>query len=462
MTKKNQSAAARRARAAQQAGSPTPYTALLRATPPSGAAAWSLRTLFVQLAVTAPGDTAEQRRECAQLVADAWATLTGLAGDEYPAAATVMPLHSETADEPGFVQVVATVQALRDWTSKFALADTADDLRRTALHAVAERWPKLGEYASALEELDAAELGRRVVVLAEAGVRTRGIDPRLAALLPPPERTGRRNVSMVPVVAGGEGKTIAVSELDVDAAGRGRRPAAVDLDPQPNLTAWSDVQEELAGGWPYRLVDARWQGWLTAGNGLYKASYGFKREGLEEPWPYARIVAERGPVRPVNHEIEGDDSAERLAALWQQAGRKAVASTLVALYLAEQRLPRLVFGGPHPLTSGREGSWESERLLSLAWGIGEELSEKPKRYDEAAAEGIADILEGWVRHPESYTEVAETLSALFGRHADRAGGWKAVADQWFQPGARAGHDLIFGVATWLMKSSAGFDPDLYR
>ncbi|MBP0454009.1 hypothetical protein J5Y04_31375 [Kitasatospora sp. RG8] len=67
-------------------------------------------------------------------------------------------------------------------------------------------------------------------------------------------------------------------------------------------------------------------------------------------------------------------------------------------------------------------------------------------------------------HPQAYTEVADHLSVLFGRHSDRAGGWRAVADQPFQPGASAGHhsDTVFAVATWLMKNSTSFDPDQYR
>ncbi|MFJ5121863.1 hypothetical protein [Kitasatospora sp. NPDC088548] len=459
MTKKNTSRAAARARQAQQAGSTAPYTALLRGTAQSGGGTPSLRTLPVALGVSAPCRTAAERRECAQVVADALTELTDLNGAQYPATAHVLVL--TTQDVPDFVVLMASVNALRDWSGPHATDEAVDDMKRALLTALAERWPDEEQYAVGIEAIGNHRFNAAKLTLTEDQVHSTAPGFVLDQAAAQPTRSA---VQLAPVVRGGEGKTIAISDQSAAADGHGRHPVVVDVDSQPDLTAWSDAQEEPPGGWPYRLVDAQWQGWLTAGNGLYRASYSFKREGLEQPWPYARIVAERGPVRPVNHEIEGDDSAERLAALWEQAGRKAVASTLVALYRAEQRLPRLVFGGPHPLTSGREGSWESERLLSLAWEIGEELSEKPRRYDEAVAEGIADIVEGWVRHPESYTEVADHLSVLFGRHADRAGGWKAVADQQFQPGARVGQgsDTVFAVATWLMKSSTGFDADQYR
>ncbi|MFE2911384.1 hypothetical protein [Kitasatospora indigofera] len=449
MTKKNTSRAAARARAAQQAGSTTPYTALLRAGAPAVSGEPSVRTLGVQLLVTTPSTRTEDRRTWAQVVVDSWAQLTSAAGGRYPAAGSILPLAS-SASRPGLVGVTALVDVLRDWSSPTALPDTLEDLRRAALAAVTARWPAPGNSA-VISELEADVLDVYRDTVAAAGVRTRDIDPRLAALLQPLAGSAPE-----------EGSPIAISGPSTE--GVHGRPAVAGADDLADRTDWSDVQEEPAGGWPYRLVDAEWRGWLTARNGLYRADYGFEREGLEELWPYARIVAERGPVRPVNHDIAGDNSAERLAALWEQAGRKALASTLVALHRVKQRLPRPEFGGPHPLTAGRAGSWESQVLLSLGRGIGKELSEKPKRYDETVAEGIADVLEGWVRHPEAYTEVADNLASQFSDHADRAGGWQVVADQWFQPGARAGHrpDTVFRVATLLMKNSSDFDPDLYR
>ncbi|WP_051710372.1 AAA family ATPase [Streptomyces sp. NRRL S-350] len=269
------------------------------------------------------------------------------------------------------------------------------------------------------------------------------------------EPDARPAVPIASATPGGEGKTTHAVDLRAGLAEYGQRVVLVDLDSQNDARLSAASQEEPAGGWPYRLVDAQWQGWLTAGNGLYRASSSLNRPGLEEPWPYARIVAERGPVRPVNHPVEGDDSTERLAALWDKAGRKAVASTLVALYRAVLRFPASLYG-PHPLTSGREGSWESARLLNLAYTVGGDLDDRPKRFDPEVADGVADVLEGWVRRPETYTEVAENLAGIFGRYADRAGGWTKVADQWLQPGARAGHDpdTVFAVGSWLLLGSS--------
>jgi hypothetical protein len=203
---------------------------------------------------------------------------------------------------------------------------------------------------------------------------------------------------------------------------------------------------------PYRLVDVNWQGWHPSGNsGLYEADYGFER-ALDEPWSYERIAEERGPIRPVVFVPDADEA--EAARLLQLAGKKAAASALAALYRAFKHFPG---AHPHPLLAGREGSWESQRIRQLAWTIGGKLDEKPTRIHEETAAGLAAIVISWASRPDSYTEVAENYANLFSRHADAAGGWPAVADQWLQPGRGPGHDAdtVHAVGSYLLSTSDG-------
>lgn len=203
---------------------------------------------------------------------------------------------------------------------------------------------------------------------------------------------------------------------------------------------------------PYRVVDSTGQGWHRTNPG-YAADYGFRR-GLEDSLSYQQLLEQRGPLRPVVPVPDAD--AKEMAQLLQEAGQKAAASVLAALHRVVLRHPGKP-GGPHPMRAGREGSWESEVMVSLAWHIGCDLDEKPKRLEEATVAGMARIVESWITRPDTYTEVAENLAWLFGRHADQVGGWPAVADRWLQPGAGPGHSkaVIHKVGGYLLSTSAG-------
>ena len=65
---------------------------------------------------------------------------------------------------------------------------------------------------------------------------------------------------------GGAGKTTLVAQLAVALAAQGRRVAAVDIDPQASLGAWSELRDQAAAYTPIRVVKS--PGWkldLTLG-----------------------------------------------------------------------------------------------------------------------------------------------------------------------------------------------------
>ncbi|MFD8014307.1 hypothetical protein [Streptomyces sp. NPDC058955] len=172
-------------------------------------------------------------------------------------------------------------------------------------------------------------------------------------------------------------------------------------------------------------------------------------------------MATRSPVRPMEPATEEECAA--LEAALTGAGRKAAASLLVALYrlvLAEADADRgsgeLRRGGAqYRVMAGREGSWESAVMVRLAWDVGAELAEKPKRYDEAAVEEIVRVVTGWVYGPDRYVEVAAGLAGEFSAVADRAGGWEAVADRYLQRHQRVGHPdhVVERIQHYLMSQS---------
>ncbi|MFF3731012.1 hypothetical protein ACFYXM_11980 [Streptomyces sp. NPDC002476] len=210
---------------------------------------------------------------------------------------------------------------------------------------------------------------------------------------------------------------------------------------------------------PYRVVDRMYQGWHQRGDGLYAADAGWRRD-LEDQ-SYEALVESRGPVRPVDAATAGESAA--LEAALTGAGRKAAASLLVALYrlvLAEadeqrESGERRQGGAQYRIMAGREGSWESEAMVRLAWDIGAELAEKPKRYDEAAVAEIVRVVTGWVTGPDRYVEVAASLAGKFSEVADRAGGWAAVADRYLQRHQQVGRPdhVVESVQHYLMSQS---------
>ncbi|MCZ0983909.1 hypothetical protein O1L60_44910 [Streptomyces diastatochromogenes] len=122
------------------------------------------------------------------------------------------------------------------------------------------------------------------------------------------------------------------------------------------------------------------------------------------------------------------------------AGRKAAATVLVAAFRLLEKDARAgrTEGARNWLIAGREGSHESANLSGLAWNLGADLDEKPKRYDAAAVDELVRVIEGWVSGPDRYVEVAANLASLFSSVADEAGGWAAVADQYLQRHQRVG------------------------
>lgn len=63
---------------------------------------------------------------------------------------------------------------------------------------------------------------------------------------------------------GGAGKTTLAAHLALTWAGRGRRVALVDIDPQASLTAWHGLREETFGAGRTGLDFAAITGWRTA------------------------------------------------------------------------------------------------------------------------------------------------------------------------------------------------------
>lgn len=207
---------------------------------------------------------------------------------------------------------------------------------------------------------------------------------------------------------------------------------------------------------PHRVVDAQDQGWYLVGDGLYHADYGSIR-GLE-PLPYDQLAEQRGPLRPVLP-VTDEDEAAIIAAL-TEAGPKAAGSLLAALYslfLAEARSAALDGRRADRLLAGREGSWESAGLPTLAWEMGSQVAEKPSRFHQMTVLRLTAVVDRWVTDPERYTEVAETLAAIFGQVADAAGGWDKVADRYLQPGGRwaqNGTERLYG---YLMSTAETLD-----
>jgi hypothetical protein len=191
---------------------------------------------------------------------------------------------------------------------------------------------------------------------------------------------------------------------------------------------------------PYRLVDCNDLGWWHNGDGRFCASDHFV-SGLP-PTPYATLITQRGPVRPV--EPITDVDAQVLTTALVEAGPLAAGSVLVALFR--------LFRGPdlptapersasmedraRKLVAGRSGSWEADAIRSLAWGPGCDLADKPKRFHASTVEAIVDMVWQWVTDPLRFTEVAETLASEFDQVTRTAGGWDNVADRFLIPGSR--------------------------
>jgi hypothetical protein len=212
---------------------------------------------------------------------------------------------------------------------------------------------------------------------------------------------------------------------------------------------------------PYRVVDREGQGWYLASTGdggtTYKASYGWQRDLPDVP-DLGELAEMRGPLRPVLSVTDADQ--EQLEAQLRQAGRKAVTTLAAALATTYQGLRKQLGGRAiQHIKAGREGSWESECLITVII-FGTEL--KPRRVLPEARDALTTMLTGWVTNPDRYTEVAETLAGIVSSYADREhgpDGWKRIADQWLQPGSMAEADFR-ATYQWLYSQSEYFDSGL--
>ncbi|MFD8340670.1 hypothetical protein ACFV42_50070, partial [Streptomyces solisilvae] len=176
-----------------------------------------------------------------------------------------------------------------------------------------------------------------------------------------------------------------------------------------------------------------------------------------ETLDFATLERTRGPLRPVVPPTDEDCAAVKAALVG--AGRRAAGSLLVALYrlVLEDAGAGREGGARYRVMAGREGSWESEDMVRLAWNVGADLAEKKSRFDEAAVAVLVRVVQGWVAGPDVYVEVASNLAGLFSAVADETGGWPAVADRPLQPGQRVGghpEHVVEAVQHYLLSQTA--------
>lgn len=231
----------------------------------------------------------------------------------------------------------------------------------------------------------------------------------------------------------------------------------------------------MAGSrFPYRVVDAFNQGWHPTGGKdekpVYETFTGLHGERIPgRTWD--ELVATRAPLRSVENIT--DEDVATLRTLFGEAGRKTITTLAAALESVHHRVRELHGSlgeaqgsyewARRTLVAGRPGSWESAALLDVVM-FGNELNfAKPgkglhaydvdarraagpsKRVDVGARQAMAAILWRWVTDPDRYTEVAATLAAVVSSYCDDTagpGGWRAVADQWLQPGGLARESFL--------------------
>jgi hypothetical protein len=214
-----------------------------------------------------------------------------------------------------------------------------------------------------------------------------------------------------------------------------------------------------------RVVDAGGLGWYQAGSQAtgfhWTVSYADRR-GISPVPDITALEAARGPLRPVLP-VTGQDEAA-LREQFAAAGRKAVTSLCAALCLVYADLVAGAVDAGEPrsyvarrrLLAGREGSWESGALMELVL-LGMTL--KPSRVDGAARDALGRVILRWVTGPDRYTEVADTLACVVSSFAHEHGGWRAVADQWLQPGGLARDDFT-STYRLLYSHAPDFNPGL--
>ena len=241
-----------------------------------------------------------------------------------------------------------------------------------------------------------------------------------------------------------------------------------------------------SGDYPYRIVDSQQHGWLSRGRGIYEGYDPTEQlgEGRLEPRPLAEIEVEFGPWRPVVPPTA--DERDELHAAFEVAGNRAIGSIASALELVYHQA-RNRFGpwdadidgtaayAQRTLTAGRPGSWEAAAIMDVV-AFGEELNypvssdasaavlratgPNPERVHREARDRIAAVVRAWTNSEDRYTEVPATLSRLVADYADErhgVDGWRAIADQWLQPGS-SDRENVIGTYRLLYGASAHFDP----
>lgn len=176
---------------------------------------------------------------------------------------------------------------------------------------------------------------------------------------------------------------------------------------------------------PYRVADRAGEGWLR--NGPNETYTTYPNRSLGE-LTYEQLAADRGPLRPVGA-MSTEDSNKLALALFQ-AGKKGVATLLVALNRTAQML--IADGGDTAVfTSGRPGSWEAADLRR-ALRLGEDIDDS--RVDPEALETALSLLLKWITGPVQ-PELADGLAGILGDAAKQAqswGGWDAITDEELQ------------------------------
>ncbi len=210
---------------------------------------------------------------------------------------------------------------------------------------------------------------------------------------------------------------------------------------------------EDGSSYPFRLVDAHDRGWFAVGPALYLCAEAEQR-GVE-PTSLEELERERGPVRPVVP--ASDTDLDRLQTAFTDAGPKAVASLLVALFRLAREHAEAEYERSGRMQSGRlyaggEDNWETVAMRSLVWGLGVDLAEKPRRLDESLIAAVREVVDGWVAPGSVYVEVANNITEAFQAAAQAAGGWRALADEHFQVGTRFAHskNSVEAAHAWLM------------
>ncbi|MFE0777596.1 hypothetical protein [Streptomyces sp. NPDC058861] len=202
---------------------------------------------------------------------------------------------------------------------------------------------------------------------------------------------------------------------------------------EPRTLSWMYLHPTLAEGgpayetYPERIVDIRSRGWSHTGRGRYAVDFREER-GLPER-TYDELAAIDGPLSVVEPPYPGN--AEEVVERLVEAGERAAGSLLVALHRLDASYREWSAESGEPtcsLTAGQEEAWETKAMMDLVRGQGAVLAGQPARYSETAVTELHEELEGWTGVSQAYTEVAQNLAVLFGRAAEAAGGWAALAD----------------------------------